>query len=285
MRRHPYLVLLFDYLLLTAGALSVAAGLALFLIPNNVIAGGVTGIAQIMHTTLGTPVGLVSWLLNIPLFVLGWRYLGGLRFLARTVYATTVLSFAIDLMTPLAALVDVQEPLLYVFYGGMLDGIGVGIIFQARGTTGGLDILARLLERWRNVRPGQAILVLSSLVFVAAGWVYGAEELLYALLVTFMAGRVIDVILEGYSHARSALIIAEKADEVRAALLSDLGRGVTVLEGQGGYTATDRPVLLCVVSRSEISILKELVFAIDPSAFVIINDASEVLGEGFRVRG
>ena len=194
----------------------------MFLIPNNVVSGGLTGVAQLLHTLLGTPVGVVTLLMNIPLFVLGWRYLGGLTFGARTIYATVVLSAAIDLFTPLAARFAVREPLLYVFYGGLLDGIGLGIVFRALGSTGGVDIIARFLQRSLGLRMGQSLLGLSAAIFALAGWIYGATPVLYALLVAYISSRVVDVVLEGFSYARSALIISNHPAEIRAALLGAL---------------------------------------------------------------
>lgn len=129
---------------------------------------------------------------------------------------------------------------------------------------------------------GQSMLALSTLIFALAGWIYGATPVLYALLVAYISSRVVDVVLEGYSYARTALIISNQPDEIRAALLHNLGRGVTTLEGRGGFTAEDRPVLMCVVSQSEISLLKSIVSGIDTGAFVVITEAAEVLGEGFK---
>ena len=278
------LALALDYALLTAGAICVALSVDLFLVPNNVVAAGVTGIAQLLHTAAGTPVGLVTLLINIPLFILGWRYLGGVTFGVRTIYATVLLSLAIDALGPVVRHYAVREPLLYVFYGGLLDGAGTGLVFRARGTTGGIDIVARFLQQWRGLRPGQGLLALSVVVFALAGWIYGATPVLFALLVAFISGRVVDVVLEGYSYARSAIIISNKPAEIRVAILQDLGRGVTVLEGEGGYTATERPVLFCVISRSEESFLKALIARIDPNAFVVIAEAAEVTGEGFKPR-
>ena len=273
-----------DYVLLTLGTLCLALAIDLFMVPNNVVVGGLTGIAMILNTLFGTPIGLMSLLLNIPLLILGIRYLGGWSFGARTVYATVLLSVAIDVLArPLAPYVqDMRDPLLYTFYGGMLSGLGVGLVFRARGTTGGIDILARFLNRWRGIRMGQALLAIEISIFALSGWIYGARPVLYALLVSFITGRVVDVVLEGVSYARSALIMSRKPDEVRLALLHQLGRGVTVLPGLGGYTDARQPVLLCVVAQSEISSLKELISQIDPAAFVVITEAAEVLGEGFR---
>jgi uncharacterized membrane-anchored protein YitT (DUF2179 family) len=276
------LALALEYAQLTAGAVCIALSVDLFLVPNNIVSGGVTGIAQMMHTAFGTPIGLVALLINIPLFVLGWRYLGGVVFGARTLYATVLLSILIDTLASRVHPVALGEPLLYVFYGGLLDGIGIGLVFRARGTTGGIDIVARFLQQWRGVRPGQGMLALSAAVFVLAGWVYGATPVLYALLVAYISGRVVDIVIGGFTYARAVLIISSKSDAIRAGVLNDLGRGITVLQGEGGYTAIGQQVLLCVIAQSEESFLKALIWDIDPTAFVVINEATEVLGEGFK---
>lgn len=270
-----------DYLLMTVGAVMVAASINMFLVPNNVVTGGITGLAMLLNTFFKTPVGLVSLVVNIPLFVLGFRRLGGLVFGLRTLYATAVMSLAIDLLAPAMKPVT-ADPLLYTLYGGLLDGIGVGLVFRARGTTGGIDIVARLLEQRFAVQPGQSMLVMNVVVFGASLLVYGPEKTLYALLAAFVGSRALDYTLAAGTGARQGLVITERPTAITQALLHDLGRGVTVLEGQGGYTGAGRAVLLCVVARHEISFLKEIVSQHDPHAFVVIGEANEVLGEGFR---
>jgi uncharacterized membrane-anchored protein YitT (DUF2179 family) len=281
MRFKQMLGIVRDYALMTVGALLVALSVNLFLIPNDVISGGVSGVAIMLRSLVGTPVGLVIILLNIPLFLLGWRYLGGLIFGVRTIYATVVMALAIDALAPYLTPVT-RDPLLYTLYGGLLDGIGVGLVLRARGTTGGIDIVGRLLERWRGISPGQTMLVIDALLFAGAAMLFGPEKALYALLVVFISTRVIDVVLSGAGAARQALIISVRPEELTRAIIRDLRRGVTLLDGQGGYTGAERSVLLCVVSRPEIASLKALVARIDPDAFMVIGDASEVLGEGFQ---
>lgn len=273
-----------DLVLLTGGAVLVALSVDLFLVPNEVVSGGLTGAAQLANTWFGTPVGLVTLALNIPLLILGMRTLGGFVFGARTIYATVVMAVAIDLLAPYVRPVT-ADPLLYTLYGGLLDGIGMGLVFRARGTTGGTDIIARWLELRRGVRPGRAIAAINALILGGAFFTYGAEKVLYAILVAFVAGLALDYTLAAGSGARQALIVTNHPDEVTAALMHDLGRGVTVLEARGGYTGADRSVLLCVVGRAEISPLRALVAASDPRAFVIVGEASEVIGEGWRSFG
>ncbi len=273
-----------DYLIITVGAICIAVSVDLFLVPNEVVTGGVTGVAIILNDLLGTPIGLVILLINIPLLVAGFRYLGGFVFGVRTIYATVVLSFAIDLLNPYVGqyISAPRDPLLYTLYGGLLDGLGTGLVFRSRGTTGGVDIIARFLQRWRGIALGRSLLVMNIIVFAAAGYLFSLDKLLYALLVAFIAGRVVDLVLEGASYARQAIIISTRPDKVRSVILHTLGRGVTLLEGQGGFTTSERTVLLSVVAQSEVSVLKSLVRECDPNAFVVFSNVNEVLGEGFK---
>jgi uncharacterized membrane-anchored protein YitT (DUF2179 family) len=258
-------------------------GIDLFLVPNRIVSGGITGIATILHLTVGTPVGLVVLALNIPLFIAGMRWAGGLRFAARTLYATIIMSVLTDVFAPLVAnLQPITQPLLFTLYGGLVDGLGMGLVFRAQGTTGGTDIVARIVHRFRGLPFGQTMLVINGTVLFAAALIFGIEPALYALIVTFVASRVVDVVQGESAYGRAAIIISAKADDIRSAIFADLQRGVTMLTGRGGYTEAGMDVLYCVVSRGEVTGLKRLVSALDPKAFVVISEASEVLGEGFR---
>ncbi|WP_322817121.1 YitT family protein [Chloroflexus sp.] len=269
-----------DYALLTVGAFLSATAVRFFLVPNQVVTGGLTGVAQLLNTFIGTPVGVVVLILNIPLLIAGWRYLGGAVFGVRTFYTVVVMSLAIDGLAPFARPIT-NDPLLYSLYGGVIDGIGIGLVLRARGTTGGSDILARLIERRFGVQPGRSLLGFDTMVFTAALFSYGPEKILYALLVAFTASRAIDTVLAAGKGARQALIITSSPEPIRQAVLHRLGRGITQLEAIGGYTGATRAVLLCVVARTEIGALKNIVSNVDPAAFVIIGEVEEVLGEGF----
>ncbi|MFN3374161.1 MAG: YitT family protein [Chloroflexus sp.] len=271
---------LYDYALLTIGALLSATAVRFFLVPNQVVTGGITGVAQLLNTFLGTPVGVVVLILNVPLLIAGWRYLGGAVFGVRTLYTVVVMSLAIDGLAPFARPIT-NDPLLYSLYGGLIDGLGIGLVLRARGTTGGSDILARLIERRFGIQPGRSLLGFDTLVFTAALFSYGSEKILYALLVAFTASRTIDTVLAAGKGARQALIITSTPDPIRQAVLTRLGRGITQLEGIGGYTGATRAVLLCVVARTEIGTLKNIIATADPAAFVIVGEVDEVIGEGF----
>ena len=270
----------FDYAQIVVGSLLVALGTNLFLVPNKVVSGGVTGVAIIAHYLLETPVGVMVFALNVPLLWLGWRYAGGMRFFVRTAVSVLVLSLAIDLTAPLLV-APTQDRLLVICYGGLLDGLGTGLVFRGRGTTGGTDILARLAHRALGIGVGQALLAMNVVIFAAAGFIFGAEPVMVALALAFVSARVLDLTQSGFSAARSALIITRHSDGVRAAVLHRLGRGVTVIEGRGGYSGEPRPILYVVVAAHEAGRLKRLVAEVDPDAFVAFTPAQEVLGEGF----
>jgi uncharacterized membrane-anchored protein YitT (DUF2179 family) len=261
----------------------VAVAAAVFLIPNRVVPGGAVGVATILHYVLGTQVGAVTLALNVPLFVAGLRWTGGFRFAARTILAVVVMSLAIDYLSPIVPEVTV-EPLLYTLYGGLLDGLGMGLVFRSGGTTGGTDILARLVRRITGANLGSILAAINVMILGSAAAVFGLEPALYAMIVAFVSGRVIDVVQQGFNTARSALIISQHPTRIRERVMSELGRGMTVLQGMGGYTRAQREVLYCVVARSEVAQLKRLVDDADPNAFVVISQAQEVLGEGFAMR-
>lgn len=274
---------LFDYALLTVGSALLAINIDLFLVPNKIVAGGATGIATILHIQFGLPTGLVVLIINIPLFIAGVKWAGGMRFAIRTLYATVLMSVLTDLFVPwVATIPPITQPLLFTLYGGLLDGIGMGLVFRGQGTTGGTDVVARLLNHWRGVPLGQTILVVNAAVLILAVIAFGLEPAMYALILTFVGARVVDLVQGEADYSRTAIIVSSQAFAIKSAILAEMERGVTVLSGRGGYTEHSLDVLYCVVARTEVSILKRLVSSIDSRAFVVITDASEVLGEGFR---
>jgi uncharacterized membrane-anchored protein YitT (DUF2179 family) len=270
-----------DYATMTVGALLIAIAVRVFLVPNEVVTGGLTGVAQLLNSLIGTPVGGVVLLMNIPLLLIGFRRLGGFVFGVRTLYTIVVMSLAIDFLAPYARPIT-SEPLLYSLYGGLLDGVGLGLVLRARGTTGGTDIIARLIEARFATQPGKVLFALDVAIFGGALLSYGPEKALLAILVAFISSRAVDFTLAAGRGSRQALIITDRPDGIIQKLLHDLGRGVTVLEGIGGYTGASRAVLLCIVTRAEIGALKAAVAAADPHAFIVIGEADEVIGEGFR---
>jgi len=230
---------------------------------------------------------------NIPLFGLGWRFLGGYRFAARTALAIFMYSAFTDLLVqmPLFAangagtrlINDLQGDIfLNALYGAIVSGIGYGLIYRARGTSGGSDILARLLSHYRGVPMTQSYLMVDTIVILGAGFVFGWKAALYAMIALYVSGLVAESTLEGGGTVRTAMIVTSEAEAISARVLEELERGVTILEGTGAYTGAGRPVLYCVISRAEVATLKAIVQEVDPRAFMVIGVAHEALGEGFR---
>jgi uncharacterized membrane-anchored protein YitT (DUF2179 family) len=274
-----------DYLLIVAGALVQAIGLRLFLVPANLASGGISGISQLINHFTGWPIGLMVFLGNVPLFLVGWRFLGGRRFVLRTATAVVAYSLCTDLLIllpffPKNGLTD--DLVLNALYGAVVSGIGYGLVYRAQGTSGGSDILARILNRWRGIPMTQSYLMTDAVVILGAGFIFGWKEALYALITLYVSGLVVDTTMEGAGTARTALIVSEQCEAVSQRILKDMERGVTILQGTGAYTGTRRPVLYCVVSRSEVQQLKAIVEEADPQAFMVIGAAHEALGEGFQ---
>ncbi|MBT3321139.1 MAG: YitT family protein [Anaerolineae bacterium] len=271
-----------DYFLITLGALIQAVGLRLFFIPANLASGGVSGVAQLINYITGWQIGLMILIGNIPLFVLGWRYLGGQKFIFRTALAVITFSFFTDALThflPAEGITD--DILLNSLYGAVVSGIGFGIVYRGQGTSGGSDILARILNRWRGIPISQSYMIVDSAVILTAGFIFGWKEALYALIALYVSGIVTETAAQGLGVVRTALIITTETQAVSQRIFDVLDRGVTLLPAKGAYTGEERTMLYCVVNRSETMRLKHIVNAADPNAFMVIGQAHEALGEGF----
>lgn len=274
-----------DYLLILAGALAQAVGLRLFLVPAELASGGISGISQLINHFTGWPIGLMVFIGNVPLFLLGWRELGGRRFALRTLVAVAAYSFFAEALLwlpffPRAGLTN--DLVLNSLYGAVAMGIGYGLVYRGQGTSGGSDILARILHRLRGVSMTQSYLLTDTVVILAAGFVFGWQKALYAIITLYVSGLVVDTTMEGTGTVRTALIITSRFETVSYRILTEMERGVTILEGAGAYTNEARPVLYCVVTRSEVQQLKTIVHESDPAAFMVIGVAHEALGEGFQ---
>lgn len=271
-----------DLLWIITGALIQALAMRMFLIPARLASGGVSGLAQVINHFTGWPIGLMVLLGNLPLFILGWHYLGGPGFAFRTTLA--VLSFAVFvdlsmLMLPAGGITD--DLILNTLYGGVLSGIGFGLVYRGRGTSGGSDILARILSSWRGIPVSQSYLLTDTLVILAAGFSFGWENALYALVMLYISGIAAETISQGSNIVRTAMIISTQPDTIKEQIFQQLKRGVTILKAQGGFTGAEKSILYCVITRSEVPQLKTLIRESDPEAFLVIEQAHEVRGEGF----
>jgi len=277
--RKPWLVLS-ELLMITGGCVITALALLLFLVPNQIAAGGATGLATIIFHIWEFPIGLVLLLINIPLFISG-LILWGWQLGWRTLYATLFLSFSLEAVGPYVVPLT-NDPLLAALYGGIMSGLGMGLVFRARGTSGGTDLAARLINHFTGISLGQSLIIVDGIIVALAGVVFSPEMALYAAISIFALGKSIDIVQEGLGFAKAALIITDQKKDIQNEVLEQLGRGVTVLRATGGYTGREKDMLICVISRTEVSKLKKIVSWTDPEAFVIITAANEVLGEGFK---
>lgn len=267
-----------NYLFILIGSAIVAIGFNTLLLPNQIAAGGVSGISTIMQS-FGFEAAYVQWGLNIPLFIAGF-YLLGVTFGVKTLVGSIFLPFMVFVTRHIAPVT--HEALLAAIFGGVVIGIGIGLVFLGNGSTGGTALAAKIINKYTGLTLGTCLAMMDGLIVLAAMTVFGIEEGLYAVIGVFISSKTIDVVQAGFSHSKMAMIITGHEDEVRQAVFDQIDRGVTKISAVGGYTDHDRPILMCVVGQSQFTKLKQVVKAIDASAFVIVMDAKEVLGEGFK---
>lgn len=282
-----------DYGMITIGSFIMAVGYVYFITPHKIVPGGVYGLGIIVHYLTkgiaiwpdGFPIGLFNLLVNIPLTYVGIKTLGR-RFGVKTIYGFVSSSIFMDGITMMRMVGDaplVQDVLLSCIFGGVLTGIGLGLIFKSRATSGGSDIVAMIITKYTRIPIGQMLIwVDCAIVIVALAAFKDWQIPLYSILVIYITGRAVDMILEGANYNKALIIISDEHEKIRDKIVIDLERGGTYLKGVGMYTNAEKSVIFTVVSRREVAILEEQIAAIDPHAFITIMDASEILGEGFR---
>ncbi|WP_031514038.1 YitT family protein [Desulfofalx alkaliphila] len=268
------------YIGVLTGVIILTLGLNLFLVPNKIASGGVSGIAIILHHLVKAPVGVAMLAMNLPLFIFGVIRLG--RHTGyRTLFGTVALAVLVDASAPFLP-VPTENLLLASIYGGLLVGLGIGLVFRNKGTTGGTDLAAAILRSYTGRNIGQLVFMLDALVVLSAGLAFRSWELpLYALITLFIVARVIDLVQEGFSYAKAFIIITNQPQAMADTILKEMGRGATAWPARGMFMGSNRQVLLSVVHRSEVSKFKEIVHRADHRAFMILADVHEVIGEGF----
>ena len=269
----------FSYAQILLGALIGGAAYPLFMTPNRIAPGGITGVATILNHLLHWPVGTVSLILNLPLFMISYKAMGKV-FAFRSLVATVAFSLFIDIL-PLKPMTN--DPLLGALYGGVLLGIGLGLVMRGGATTGGSDMIARMVhKRFPFISTGAFLFAIDFAVVLAAGLLIGTSEALYALINIFLTAKVMDVVIIGFSSNKACFVISSRWQEISQRIMKDMDRGVTQLTARGAYTGAERPTLLCVISRSEITAFKRILREEDENAFVIIVEAHEAIGDGFN---
>lgn len=264
---------------LVLGTGMMALGLNMLLVPARIAAGGVSGLGVILYHLAGLPVGFTILILNLPLHLLAWIFLGK-KFMARSLAGTVLLSLMVEVLYFVPVLTE--DLLLASIYGGILLGGGLGLVFRSGSSTGGTALAAQLLHYFWGFSLGQGLLGIDFIIIALAGVVFNAQLAMYALISLFVTGKVVDFVQEGLSIAKACIIISPESQGIARGILKELDRGVTFLEGRGGYTGQELQVLLCVVSQGEVTRLKRIAWGVDPSSFVIVSNVHEVLGEGFH---
>jgi uncharacterized membrane-anchored protein YitT (DUF2179 family) len=276
---HPTLQKVKKFIYILLGSATVALSFNLFLLPNKVASGGVSGISTILNSLFGWEAAYIQWAFNIPLFIAGIIFLGKM-YGARTLIGTLFLPFVVYLSRNLEP--ATFDPLLGALFGGIGVGLGLGITFRGNASTGGTDLAAQIVHKYTGISLGKSVAFIDGLIVLTAAIVFDIESGLYALIGLFVTSKTIDLVQVGLGNSKMALIITNRQDEVRQEIFDKLDRGVTKLSGYGGYTDDERPMLMCVVDQKEFTKLKQVVQSIDTSAFVVVMDAAEVLGEGFK---
>lgn len=276
--------LVLDGLFFVAGALIDAVAVNVFTAPNHIAPGGITGIGTMLNYLFQTPIGMVNMIINIPIII--WAIVEiGYKLVAKSIAAIIVFSVAIDTLALVLPAYD-GNPFLAAIFGGVLEGIGLALVFMRGSTTGGTDMIARLLgKHFRHLSMGKLMLAVDLIVIAASALVYQKlESALYAIIAIFVSTRIIDTILYGTDSGNGKLyfIISKKSDEIRRRILEDIDRGVTIIPIQGGYSGQDGEMLLCAVRRYEVAKINDIIHTADRDAFVIVGEAGEITGEGFR---
>lgn len=268
-----------EYVYVIAGAAVIALGFNLFLLPNQVASGGVSGISTILNGLFGWNAGLVQYAFNIPLFIAGVIILGK-NFGAKSLVGTLTLP-AIVILTQDWQPVTLN-PLLGAIFGGIVVGSGIGLVFKGKASTGGTDLLAQIITKYTGLTLGTSVLLIDGIIAVSAAVVFDIEKGLYAIIGLYVTTKTIDIIQLGFSQSKMVYIISDQEEELRDTIYAQVNRGVTKVRAVGGYTQKERSMLLVVVYQTEFTRLKQVIQTVDPSAFVIVSDAYEVLGEGFK---
>jgi uncharacterized membrane-anchored protein YitT (DUF2179 family) len=267
------------YAMLFFGAIITAVGLEIFLVPNNIIDGGIVGLSIMASHLSGLPLSLFLVLLNLPFLYLGYVQIGK-TFAISTLFSILSLSYWVSVFHPIPGLTN--DLFLAAVFGGIIIGIGVGLIIRYGGSLDGTEIVAIILDKRTSFSVGEIIMFFNLFILTSAGLVFTWDKAMYSLVAYFIAFKVIDVVIEGLDESKAVMIVSDRPDEIADALMARLGRGVTVLHGEGGYTKERKDVLYSVITRLEMAKLKSIIDEIDEGAFVTINDVHEVMGGRFK---
>ena len=271
-----------DIALISAGAFIYVFGVNYFFVANKLADGGIAGISVILHYLFNFNISTTYLVLNVPLVIMGYKLIGG-KFIIKTFYGTAMTSLAFRVFQNYLGPMD--DKLIASIFGGLIIGIGLGTIFVGGGSSGGADILVKILNKYFDIPVGKAFLALDSFVLSALGILFGRDIFMYTLVGLFISTKAIDFIQDGVDKAKALMIISDKSEEIKNEIMKQTGRGVTIINARGGYTNDSKEVLYCILGRYEVTTVKRIVKNIDRKAFMSVSEVSEVLGEGFKDLG
>lgn len=268
---------------LVVGCISMSIGINVFLKPYTIAPGGLSGLSVVLNKVTNIPVSTIMLMIGVPLVIFAFRILGTKNSI-KTLFGTVLFSVILNVTSPLAAISATNDLLLSAIYGAILVGIGIGIMFRCDASTGGTDLIALILsKKFPGIKATKFMIVLDSFIVMSSGIVSKNIEIaLYSAMSLYIVVKVADAIMEGFDYSKAFFIISNQADDLKKFITNELGRGFTILDGRGGYTDDQKQVLLVVVSKNQEIFLKKLVKSSDPSAFIIVSNVHEVLGEGFK---
>lgn len=264
---------------LLIGASLVSVGLEIFLVPNNIIDGGIVGVSIIASHLTGWSLGIFLFLLNLPFLIIGYKQIGK-TFAISTLFGVTVMSIGTTLLHPVPGLTD--DPLLAAVFGGIILGIGVGLVLRYGGSLDGTEIVAVLFNKKSPFSVGEIVMFINLFILSSAGFVFGWDRAMYSLIAYYIAFKMIDLTIEGFQESKSVWIISDNYKDIGDAIVARLGRGVTYLKGEGGYTGDEKKVVFCIITRLEEAKLKLIVEEVDPSAFLAVGNIHDVRGGQFK---
>ena len=268
------------YVSVAIGCFISAAAINLFFVPHHLLSGGISGLAMIFYFLFNWPIGLVGALMNIPLFFMAHRLMDR-SYVLNALFGLSVFSIAIDATNFLSTWNVMDDVLLSAVYGGVISGAGAGMMYRVNGSSGGLDIVGSILRKYYGLNMGSVSFTINCFLMIAGAAMFGLKPAMDTLLSMFVAARVADTVAAGFNHKKSLLIISNKHDAIAKDIIAEVGRGVTYLYGEGAYTHQDKKVLYVVITLTQISRIKAIVQRHDDHAFMIVQDANEVLGKGF----
>jgi len=271
-----------QYLQVALGCLFCSISVNLFLVPHHLMSGGATGLAIIANFLFGFPIGVVLFLVNLPLLYAAYRYLGK-AYTINTIFGTLFFSFAVDATKFLVVMSPLDNPILACLTGGLISGLGSGLIFRVNGSAGGTDIIAAIMKKYYSLNVGFVGLAVNMVIVLIATSLFGLELAVLTLISMYVGANITDKVVEGFNRRKSITIISDNGNKIAAAIIKEVGRGVTILHGEGAFTRQNKQVVFVVVSLTQIAKIKFIVEEQDPYAFMIVQDAAEVMGRGFTL--